>query len=233
MIEPVFLPLADWIEAVVTIVFLVVAGISAFAQFLAKQRELQRPPRPHNPARPPGGQPAPGGQLPAGGLQDEIGEFLRRAAQQRGQARPAARPVAPPPAPRPSPPVQRRLAEPASAPAARRPVGEGVAEKVAEDLDTSAFRTRASQLGQETRQAAARVQERVHEAFDHELGQLAEEQQRRARKQKARKASAAAVTAESLPPTSAAGFAALLANADNVRQAIVLNEILQRPEHRW
>ena len=36
-----------------------------------------------------------------------------------------------------------------------------------------------------------------------------------------------------MPATSAAGFAALLADADSIRQAIILNEILQRPEHRW
>lgn len=36
-----------------------------------------------------------------------------------------------------------------------------------------------------------------------------------------------------LPATSAAGFAALLADTGDLRRAIVLSEILQRPEHRW
>jgi hypothetical protein len=36
-----------------------------------------------------------------------------------------------------------------------------------------------------------------------------------------------------LPSAAAAGLAALFANADSVRQAILINEVLQRPEHRW
>jgi hypothetical protein len=31
----------------------------------------------------------------------------------------------------------------------------------------------------------------------------------------------------------AAGFAALLGNSESLRRAIVLSEILERPEHRW
>ena len=36
-----------------------------------------------------------------------------------------------------------------------------------------------------------------------------------------------------MPPTAAAGLAALFASAQTVRQAIIIHEILQRPEQRW
>jgi hypothetical protein len=38
---------------------------------------------------------------------------------------------------------------------------------------------------------------------------------------------------DSLPSTAAAGLAAMLASPGDLRQAILLSEILARPEHRW
>ena len=35
------------------------------------------------------------------------------------------------------------------------------------------------------------------------------------------------------PQTAAAGLAAMLADAQGIRQAILINEILQRPTDRW
>ncbi|MBN2022944.1 MAG: hypothetical protein JW809_09120 [Pirellulales bacterium] len=238
--------LADgWAEAIGAIVILVVTGLSALGQFMARQREkaagaprpADRPmgpaagPQPVQPARP-----APPVQPRRGALEDEIGEFLRRAAQQRG-GQPQQADVAQPrrvvaQQSRPQPPrTLRPSAQPVEAEIVRGPVGEGVAQKVAKDLDTTEFKRRTAQLGQETRQAAARVEERLQHKFDHQLGQLAAKPQKR-RKPAAPQAAAAAA-ADALPPTSAAGFAAILSDVDNVRQAIVLNEILQRPEHRW
>jgi hypothetical protein len=39
--------------------------------------------------------------------------------------------------------------------------------------------------------------------------------------------------AESLPATAAAGLAAMLASPTSLRQAILLSEIINRPEDRW
>jgi len=36
-----------------------------------------------------------------------------------------------------------------------------------------------------------------------------------------------------VPATAAAGLAAMFADPGDLRQAILINEILQRPEHRW
>ena len=69
----------------------------------------------------------------------------------------------------------------------------------------------------------------LHEAFDHQLSSLAGTPGDSAK---------AVEVAEPdqitpLPSTAAAGLAAIFANADTVRQAILINEVLQRPEHRW
>ena len=91
-------------------------------------------------------------------------------------------------------------------------------------LKESTLAEQAAHLGEQVAQADDRVAARLHEKFDHKLGKLqARNTQRRS------EAAAAAV----LEPTSAESIAALLANPDSIRNAIVLNEILQRPTDRW
>jgi len=109
-----------------------------------------------------------------------------------------------------------------------RPVGGHVEATVAKDLDTSVFRQRAKQLGEQTRQAKQEAEKRLQKKFDHKLGKLDSQKQPRAKPVEKPQAAVAVI-----PATSAAGFAAMLRNADNVRQAIILNEILARPVDRW
>jgi len=105
--------------------------------------------------------------------------------------------------------------------------GETVGEHVRQHmghLKESTLAEQAAHLGEQVAQADDRVAARLHEKFDHQLGKLqARNTQRRS------EAAAAAV----LEPTSAESIAALLANPDSIRNAIVLNEILQRPTDRW
>ena len=72
------------------------------------------------------------------------------------------------------------------------------------------------------------MEQRLEEKFSREVGTLGAEP--RKKPVAARKAK---TPLTDMPATGAAGFAALLADTDNIRQAIILNEILQRPEHRW
>ena len=177
-------------------------------------------------------------------LDDEIAEFLRRAAQRRAQAggQPARGQLAPgqplaPQQPRPAqppeqPPRQRRQPQPMSpAPEPARPAApkprESIADHVKQHVDSRDIASHADQLGQAT-QKSRQFESHVHQTFDHEVGRLAGAQ--------------AAVPAQSdaasspsaiVPRAPAEMIAALLADADGVRNAFVLAEILGRPEHRW
>ena len=245
------------VDTVVTIVFIVVGLLTSLAQAANKKREekeagkkkevpVDQPivldePRP----RP----------KPAPALEDEIGEFLRRAAKGRaGEKRPAeakpvpmaARPGAPPARqPRPARPVVDRKGPtrtvqveiPDDVPVAAevvepspRPVGGQVEAKVAKDLDTSEFRRRGDRLGQQTRQKAKKTEQRVQAKFDHGLGKLADEPKRSV---KPRRTPMPLATLPAIPETDATGIAAMFRDLNETRDVIILNEILTRPVDRW
>lgn len=167
-------------------------------------------------------------------MSDEIDEFIRRAAERRkqgqGQKKPA-RAVQQAPA---TPPARERL-RPALAPEiVDAEVVEDVSAHVSRHLNTREFEQRASHMTDQVDQADDRVEARLHQTFDHQLGRL--------------KTSG---TAAGAAPTvrSATDVAAIVTTADsnqmltflinglrtpqNVRQAIIFSEILARPEHRW
>lgn len=206
----------DLIWIVLVILFVVVPAIG---QMLAKAKRGQ--------AGRGGAQPGPrppGQQQPKKDLADEIGEFLRRAAQKRGAGagQPQAqqqRPRQQRPAPRP---VQVEVVEPE-----RPPVGEGLKQRVAQDIDTTKFKTRAAGLGRVAAQSEAKTKERLRKKFDRKLGQL----------ESTRSVVEEAASPEDgtlfIPATGAAGLAALLSEPQALRQAVVLHEILKRPEDRW
>ncbi len=148
-------------------------------------------------------------------VDDEISQFLRSAAERRGQPRQQARQQQARPAERP---VEAAVV-------ADEPSGRRVAEHVREHISNQEFAQRASRLGQQVSQTDDRVREHLHEVFDHQVGSLA--------KKPTRTSAFAEPKPSELPMTAAAGLAAMLSNADSVRQAIVINEILTRPEDRW
>ncbi len=221
------LPLADgdWIGVVV---FLVIMIISAISQMAGKKKEAQpRPkPRPRPPVRPAQGGPAqagPGRQDPVAG---ELEDFLRRAAGGGGQ-QPARRPPPAPPARPPArPPVARPLvAKPVLAEATDDlEVIESVADHMSHTDGESRF---PSQLN-----AGA---DDVSRKFDQRMG-LADSTPEKAAHAAALaepEATTAGEVVESMPPTAAAGLGAILASPTSLRQAILLKEILERPEYRW
>ena len=200
------------------LVFIVIGLLSVAGQIMNKAREGKQ-----NAGPPPGQRPRPQPQprQQQGPVVNEIDQFARQAAQRRAEG--GRRPVAqrqggwPQPAPR--------------RPAAAQPLVEAVPvellEPVAERVRTHVASGNVGALGSrklasEVDQAAENLEEHVHDVFDHELGQLS-----RTPDESARKSGAA------IPPTAAAGIAAMLTDPASIRQAIVLTEILQRPEHRW
>lgn len=168
---------------------------------------------------------------------EEVAEFLRQA-QSRRSGSPSQ-----PPAPMPRPAVrpaasqqpnrgQRKSPKPASRPAARAPLtpqnasleragelGQGVGRHVQDHLSTEDFSQRASRptnvdVAEDANEA------RLKQVFSHRVGTLSD------------------VTMP--PPEDAAvlrqpvlNLAALLADGNSLRQMIVVNEVLRRPEERW
>jgi len=213
----------------VALLFWVLNQIFGNEQQPAPKRQAQRP-QPRPAARP---APRPGQQrqAAAGDVNDEVAEFLRRAAQKRG-GQPAAdvevvRPQPARPAPRRLRPADEVIAtaEVIEEPR-RRPVVAAQSRPPAVKKPVEKMRRLQSTL----EEADERMEEHLHSVFEHRLGSL--ESSRRAPAPKAAPPSAAAAEI-SQTPMAAAGFAALLGNSESLRRAIVLSEILERPEHRW
>jgi len=216
-------PLLAQGELIGILIMILVFVIPAIFQALNKQaqRQKKRPLGQRPPARPPGAN-----------VEAEIEEFLRRAAQGRG-AQPPAR--ARRPRPGPAPPMVQvvgRQGEPPK-PAVERPVGVGMAEHVQEYLDRDEFQRRTAGLGGQLAQAEQQTEQRLQQAFGHEVSHLAHAPGESAAVTRAEEATEPADHIGELPPTAAAGLAALFSDVTSVRRAIVINEILQRPEDRW
>lgn len=221
--------IADASDVIGVVVFLVILIISAISQAIGKAKEAQQQQRPRPPVRP-----APNPQDP---VVRELDEFLRRAAaggkaqpkparprQQAAPVRPqpqAARPVAPraPAAPK-APPVL--VAQPVLAQAAEEleeiRLEPAVADRLSQAADQRLSSQKEQSLGAGVAQAQRQMSQKLSEDFSHKVGRLAGAKQD---------------AATELPATAAAGLAAMLASPVDVRQAILLSEILQRPEHRW
>ena len=155
-------------------------------------------------------------------------EFLhdiaeQQAAQQAGQrgARPApARPV--PARPPREPVVEAEVIEAV-------PLREGVSQHVAQHLDPSSIRQHTAQLGAEVAEEEAKHQSARREKFGHRLGRLSGTKPATATSGMP----AASQVTNLAVPTRAGDLAQLLRSPASIRQAIMLNEILTRPEHRW
>jgi hypothetical protein len=146
-------------------------------------------------------------------MDDEIGEFLRKAAQGRAGGQPAARPPQP---------ASRQPSKP------RRPE---LVEVVSIDEPLQRFKPLESGLATQA-QADAAMEGHLRQVFDHGLGQLSA-----AGQSPVPTATATSVSGEQSLADALAlgpnGLAGLLASGVVMRQAIVLNEIIQRPVDRW
>ena len=206
---------AELIEFIVLIVFGILAGIG---KLLATKAQQGKPPagNAQQPTRPTSVNAA-----------NEIDEFMRRAAA-RPRSAAGAQPVRRPPTLRPAEkPVQAEVV-------ADTPVGAKIGKQVERDLDTQEFAKRTTQLGSEVAQADKEIDQHLHQVFDHHVSKLEFVPGEAASPPVA--VGPVELTEQSLldiPATFATGLTDLLADPDSVRQAIVLNEILHRPEERW
>ena len=257
------LPLADLAETlrvVMPIIFVVIYGVAHLVGALQqeKKKRLPRPPQRDpmelelgRPERPAVDVPAPAAGQPASleeTLRREVEEFLKRAqGEPRNQPqakRPASpqrqRPTAAPQKPRqpqqPAEPPTRRLVDDPKSVTSRKPsepplevirtgppTGAAVDAYVAEQMrGVAAIGQHAQRLGEEVAQADDRIQAQLQQKFDHRVGTLTP------------------VSASTVVPASAAAassaareFRELLARPGGMRQIVIANEILRRPEERW
>lgn len=160
-------------------------------------------------------------------MSDEIDDFIRKVQERRRQGkgqprRPAAPRPAEPPPPAPPPAAPRTLVQRPEVVEAEI-VGDDLLVEISRShIDTHEFQERASRLGEELGLTDERLEARLHGTFDHQIGELSRTQQKLLD-------SAATVT----PGRPENEVALLLRSPKNLRQAIILSEILNRPEHRW
>jgi hypothetical protein len=153
-------------------------------------------------------------------MADDIERFLLQAAQRR---RARKLPTPRPPQPQPQ---DAEIIEAESVGLGGLRSG-GLESRVAEDLDTSEFSERASHLGERVGKADDKMEARLQSKFDHQVGRLGGA----ASTDTAAEEEAAPETGG--PAPSPGNLAQWLRSPDSLRQAIVLSEILERPEHRW
>jgi hypothetical protein len=207
-----------------TIIVITLIVIGVVSQLIAKLNEVQKaPPRP--PARPNPSNPS------NDPLADQIAEFLERAQQRRKTSRPAsplpqtARPLRPTPLPSRNAPAEVIVLEDAGS-------GASVADHVSSYMSERKRDPVGSELGKEVAQSDEHLEQRLHSVFDHRLGNLSGSPGETSETPRVDESAAAAARIDA-PSGSAAGLAALLANPSGMRQAVLVSEILQRPEHRW
>lgn len=222
----------DLVNVAVVVLFVLVPAIW---QMVAKWREAQKAAekqaRGVQAGRPPIQAGQPGGAGGRAGMEDEIGDFLRRAARGRGAGPRQAAPPQPPPRSSlvPPPPSIQQPVEAEVIEEEEHRVGSGVAQHVREYLDSDKIAKHADQLGSDVGQTDERLEDHLHETFDHELGRLSHLPDEAIDLQTVEQRAPFAA----FPETAATDFAALLADSQDVGQAILFREILRRPTDRW
>lgn len=163
-------------------------------------------------------------------MRDEVEEFLRRAAARRAQAearrreqqQQPAQPQQQRPAPISRPPLRSPEPEVEIIEAEEADLSSRFTSSVAQHLHgTTEIARHAAGLGAEVDLADDKLEARLHKTFDHKLGQL---------KNTSTGSTPPQANTDALPPLS---LARLLNDSQSIRNAIVLSEILNRPEDRW
>ena len=207
----------DFIWIAFVILFIIVPAIG---QMISKMRQQGQ--------KPGGGGPRPARRVPVEAVEDEIGDFLRRAVQRGAAQKPAEGPQPPRPA---QPPMMAEVA--ALVPDEEQPLGSRLRQHVGEYLDEKEFSNWASKLGAEVAQADEHLAEHLHEALDHQLSRVAAKPGESSVAPGVDQPAGREDLSGEVPAVAVAGLPVLLSNPQNLRQAIIITEILQRPEDRW
>ena len=169
-------------------------------------------------------------------MKDEVEEFLRRVAQMRAQAEAQAkgqqRPAQPRPQPKPARPAPPPRLVPQPMPTPQALPVEIVDAELADTADRFGQRVRSDlresetisehtrHLGEDVDAADSKMQAHLQQVFDHKLGQL-----------KSTGGATALVTGErTAAELSLDQVRRMLASPQSVRDAIIMSEVLRRPE---
>jgi hypothetical protein len=201
-------------EVVKLAVLILIFVVPVIGRLLAKIRQIPPPDKRPLPPRP---------VVPD--MADQIETFMRRAAQ--GQPARMAKPViVQSSSPVVAKPVQAEVV-------ADRPVGGQVSEHVQKYLDEQKFTQREGELGKEVAQADREIDQRLHQTFDHRVSELSAKQGEAATPTAAYEPPDLVGAGADIPVTFATELLGLIGDPDSLRQAIILSEILHRPEERW
>lgn len=113
----------------------------------------------------------------------------------------------------------------------RESLGQGLKKRQEHHDDTSEIARHTLQLGQEVAEADEQMEAHIHKKFDHQIGTLKSTLAETPIPQQEHLQSHDDIS--TIEGTSAKKLASLLKNRDGMRRAIVLSEILNRPEDRW
>jgi hypothetical protein len=222
----------DWLSVVVPIVFFIIYALN----HLLTARKPVTPQARKPPRRPPEGErPLRSPQQPAANpqtssqsqLNAEIEQFLKRANDRRGdRSRREVAPTARAPKTPPKPPADR----PIDVQPLERSEISSVAASVEKHLSNRTFTQRAEHLADDIVRADQGMEQHLQKSFGHRVGTLSDAQKSTGSQTPATDNETAVVVAAG---SAANAIAGLLADPNNLKQAVILSEILQRPENRW
>ncbi|HWB08868.1 MAG TPA: hypothetical protein VG826_06580 [Pirellulales bacterium] len=220
------------IKVVGGIIVALIYVVNHFLAAAAKQQRRQMRPE----ARPDPRAPRAGGRPD---VQDEVAEFLKRASERRGTKPAEGRPTQE----RIDPRIQEMRAAAQKRQAAARPpaMAEIVEAREVRSLESRAMEPlpsarRPVQTHLDTRELADRGGHLTHvdrteaafqahmQSLDHQVGRINES---------AAPSASDDAGPQTIGPPPNEVFAALLADPQSLRQAIILNEIIERPVERW
>ena len=165
----------------------------------------------------------------------DIEEFLKMAAQRRQQQRQQQQAGGAQRQPRPATPPVQRLASQLVTPATEDEIQilddtsgqdmrhQTVSGHVETHIDTSEIAQHTRQLGQKVGMADDKLEARLQQKFDHDVGHLQIDQKRSAQSE------TTSVTETDLSEAAAA-LMQMLRTPTSIRQAILISEVLKRPE---
>jgi hypothetical protein len=188
------------------------------------RRAAKRTPQPQEPA-----------PAASAGADDEVDEFLRKAQQRKLRRQTSTREG------QPARPLRRAVAKPLVAEAVEetskpqlKPVGDQLTQHVEKYLSADEFDRHTSQLGGEVVEAERELDQHFHQVFDHRVSELETVPGEAAVPPAAVEPSdLSAEVAPEAAPDFVLGVLDLLSSPESLGQAVILNEILHRPEERW
>lgn len=204
MNAPILLAARDPAIVIVIVLFVVIPLIGVVT---SKIRDAMQ-----TPLRPPTGQP--GGAR----IQEQIDEFLRRASQRRTGPTEAA-----------EEPIEAEVIDD------DEPVGDRVGRQTQKYLDNSEFRRHSDQLGDDVAAGDRQFSQHVTEAFRGEVGRLKErrgESSVSPQVESGDKPESEDISRPMLEalPIAGSGLADFLGDSDAIVKAIIMSEILHRPD---